>query len=353
MISGPVAARPGMTGRRATSSQFVLSRGQILRRRLHRASWCALSLYLSFIIASPAGDRGSGPAPVNFFVDITSSRLADEVDTNAKRRFDFVGVPVVVGTSRQSGDAATSVAAGLAGGYDFDLGDHLSAKASGLVSRVHTDGAGFLATGRAGGDIALQYQNGGTRLLLRPSLYAALQDDVLDHMDYALDSKLWQAIGWGLDLTASLGHAWHADDQLDAEDRETGYGRLGLHMGLFGNSDMELGYGFTTTDGPIASQFNVTHGPTVRAHLALADGWSIDGSYSLSATERGYDNNDEEARRHDLRQRFGLKSDWDLSSSTGADWHMEAMYDYQVVLTDDPVCVPASHTAMVSFALDF
>jgi hypothetical protein len=342
-----------MTGRRASSAHPVLSSAQILRRRLRRASWCALSLYLSFTIASPAGDLVSDAVPVNVFVDIASSRLADESDIDAKRRFDFAGVPVLVGTVRQSGDAATSVTAGLIGGHDFDLGDHLSAKASGLVSRAHTDGAGILATGRAGGDIALQYQNGGTRLLLRPSLYAAMQDDVLDHLDYALDSKIWQAIGWGLDLTASLGHAWHAEDQLDTEDRETGYGRVGLHMGLFDNSDVELGYGFTTTDGPLASQFNVTHGPSLQAHLALADGWSIDGSYSLSATERGYDDSDEGARRHDLRQHLGLQSDWDLASSAGADWHMQAMYDYQVVLTDDPVCVPASHTAMVSFALDF
>jgi hypothetical protein len=352
MISGQVAARPDIPGRRASSSFRVLSRGQILRRRLRRASWCALSLYLSFTITSPAGEKD--PArPINLFVDITSTRLADEVQEDSKRRFDFAGVPVVVGTARQSGDAAPSVAAGIIGGYNFDLGDHMTAQATGLVSRVHTDGAGILATGRAGGDIAFQYQNGGTRLLLRPSLYAAMQDDVLDHVDYALESKLWQAIGWGLDLTASLGHAWHADDQLVTEDRETGYGRLGLHMSLFDSSDLELTYGFSTTEGPLASQFNVTHGPTLQAHVALADGWTIDGSYSLSATERGYDDSDEGARRHDLRQHLGLQSDWDLSSSTGADWHVQAMYDYQVVLTDDPVCVPASHTAMVSFALDF
>jgi hypothetical protein len=325
---------------------------------LRRASWCALSLYLSFIITSPAGEsggeKGKGAAQtVNAFVDITSTRLADEVQMDSKKRFDFGGLPVLVGATRQNGGAAPSITAGFTGSYSFDLSNKVSAKATGLLSRVHTDGVGILSTGQAGGDIAFQYQNGGTRLLLRPSLYAALQDDVMDHMDYALESKLWQAIGWGIDLTASLGQSWHVQDQLVTDDRQASYGRLGLHMELFDDSDVELAYGFDAADGPLASQDRMSQGPTLLAHLALADGWRIDGRYSLSATERGYDDSDEGARRHDLRQNLNLESDWDLSSTTGADWHMKAIYDYQIVLTDDPVCVPVSHTAMVSFSLGF
>jgi hypothetical protein len=323
-------------------------------RRLRRASWCALSLYLSLIIASPAGEKGKEAAPnINAFVDITSTRLADEVKMDRRKRFDFGGLPIMVGAVRQDGGAAPSIAAGFTGSYSFDMGNNLAAKATGLVSRVHTDGVGILSTGRAGGDIAFQYQNAGTRLLLRPSIYAAMQEDVMDHMDYALESKLWQAIGWGIDLTASLGQSWHVQDQLIAENRQGSYGRLGLRMELFDSSDVELAYGFDTTDGPLASQDRFTHGPNLLAHIALADGWRIDGRYSLSATDRGYDDSDEGARRHDLRQNLNLESDWDLSSTTGADWHMQAIYDYQVVLTDDPVCVPVSHTAMVSFSLGF
>jgi hypothetical protein len=331
-----------------------LSTNRILMRRLRRACWCALSLYLSFIITSPAGEKGKEAAPnVSAFVNITSTRLADEVKVDQKKRFDFGGLPVMVGAVRQDGGAAPSIAAGFTGSYSFDLGSNLSAKATGLVSRVHTDGAGILATGKAGGDVAFQYQDGGTRLLLRPSVYAALQEDLMDHVDYALESKLWQAIGWGVDLTASLGQSWHIQDQLLTENRQASYGRLGVHMSPFDHSDIELAYGFDTTDGPLPSQDRVTHGPNLLAHFALADGWSIDGHYSLSATERGYDDSDEGARRHDLRQNLNLESDWDLSSSTGADWHMQAIYDYQIVLTDDPVCVPVSHTAMVNFALKF
>src|SRR5688500_2424872 len=120
MNSGPVAVRPGMTGRRATSSHRVLSRGQILVRRLRRASLCALSLYLSFVMFSTAGEQ-QAPQPMNLFVDIASNRLADEMDISKKKRLDLAGVPVVLGGKRQDG-AAPSIAAGIAGSYDFDLG---------------------------------------------------------------------------------------------------------------------------------------------------------------------------------------------------------------------------------------
>jgi len=329
----------------------------MLARRLRRATLCALSLYLSFVIVSAAGesrkDAAIGQAgPLNLFVDITSSRLADGVDSR-KRRLDLAGVPVVVGAARQSSGAAPSIAAGIAGSYKFDLGNHVSMKPSGLVSRTHTDGAGILSSGRVGGDVAIQYQDGGSGLLLRPSLHATMQEDVLDHMDYALESKLWQAIGWGLDLTATLGQSWRVSELLYTDNREAGHGRLGLKMDLFDKSDLELAYGFYTSDGPLASQFRVSQGPTLVAHLALAQGWKLDGSYGFTATERGYDDSDEDARRHDLSHRLNLKSDWSISSTTGADWHVSAAYDFEQTLTNDPVCVPASHTATVNFALNF
>lgn len=321
-------------------------------RRLRRATLCAFSLYLSFVIVSTAGEKVKDAAqPVNFFVDITSSRLADKVDSK-KRRLDVAGVPVVVGALKQNG-AASSVAAGIAGSFNFDLGHHVSMKPSGIISRTHTEGAGILSSGRVGGDVAIQYQDGGTGLLLRPSLYATMQEDVLDHMDYALESKLWRAIGWGMDLTATLGHSWRESEVLVTDDRDAGWGRLGLKIGLFDKSDLELAYGFNTGDGPMGSQFRVSQGPSLAAHLAMAPGWRIDGSYSFTAVERGYSDSDEEARRHDLSHRLNLKSDWEISSTTGADWHVSANYDFEQTVTDDPVCLPANHIASLNFALNF
>ena len=323
-------------------------------RRLRRATLCALSLYLSFIIASTAGEKDKEAVqPVNLFVDITSSRIADEADMTQKRRLNFAGVPVVVGAARQNGGAAPSVAAGIAGSYKFELGKTLSMKPSGLISRTHTDGAGILSSGRVGGDVAFQYQEGGSGLLLRPSLYATMQEDVLDHMDYALESKIWQAIGWGIDLTATLGHSWRVSEMLYTDDREAGYGRLGLKMDLFQNSNLELAYGFSSTEGPLASQYRFSQGPTMVAHLTLAEGWKLDGSYSLTSVERGYSDSDEEARRHDLRHRLNIKSDWEIASTTGAEWHVSAAYDYEQTVTDDPVCLPANHIASLNFALNF
>jgi hypothetical protein len=313
---------------------------------------CAVSLYLSFIIMSAAGEKGKDAAqPVNLFLDITSNRLSDEVDMS-KKRLDLAGVPVVVGGKRQNGGAA-SVAAGIAGSYKFDLGHNLSMRPSGLVSRIHTDGAGILSSGRLGGDMAFQYQEGGSGLLLRPSLYATLQDDVLERMDYALESKLWEAIGWGVDFTATLGHSWRVSELLPADDREAAYGRLGFDIDLFDKSNLELAYGFNTSDGPLGSQFRFAQGPTMITHLALAPGWRVDGSYSLTALDRGYDDNDPRARRHDLLHRLGVMSDWDISSTTGADWHVSAAYSYEQTFTDDPVCRPADHIASVQFALNF
>ena len=325
-------------------------------QRARRACWCALSLYLSFVIVSTAGEKGKDAGqsgPLNFFIDVSSSRLAEEIDMSKKRRFEFGGVPLVVGGKRQADGAAPSVAAGIAGSYDFDLGNHVTMKTSALASRIHTDGAGILSSGRLGGDVALKYEDSGNGLLLRPSVYAEMQENVMDHVDYALEGKIWQALVPGMNLTASLGSAWHVEDQIYTEDRETAFGKLGLRLDVLKASNLELAYGFSTTDGPLGSQFRFVQGPSMAAHLTLADGWRIDGRYSLTATERGYSDSDPDARRHDLEHKLSLESNWDLSSTTGADWHMQAIYSYQQVLTDDPVCVPVSQTAMVSFSLDF
>ena len=321
-------------------------------RRLRRASWCALSLYLSFVMFSTAGEQ-QAPQPMNLFVDIASNRLADEMDISKKKRLDLAGVPVVLGGKRQDG-AAPSIAAGVAGSHDFDLGKSFSLKTSGLVSRIHTDnGTGILSGGKAGGDFALKYQQGGSRLLLKPSVYATMQRDVLDHMDYALESKLWQAIGSHFDLTATVGQSWRVSELLYTDNRQAGNGRLGVNIDLFDGSNLELAYGFNTTDGPLASHFRFSQGPTMIAHLKLAPGWSLDGSYSLTNTTRGYDDNHAEARRHDLNHRLNLKSDWSISSTTGAEWHISAGYDYQQTITDAPVQSPANHVASVNFGLDF
>jgi hypothetical protein len=327
-----------------------LRKSFVLARRSYRAVLCAISLYLSFIIVSPAGEA---PGPLNLFVDIANTRVADEVQTTEKRRLSLAGVPVLVGATRQNNGAAASVTAGVAGSHDFDLGNNLSMKASGLVSRVHTDGAGILSSGRVGGDLAFKYQEGGTRLLLRPSLYAALQDETLGHIDYALENKVWQALGWGLDLTATAGAGWRVSDEVPTDDRETAFGRLGLQWALLDKTDLEFAYGFDVIDGPLPSQYRFTQGPTIMAHLGLDDGWRLYGRYSLSAVERGYDDNQAGARRHDMRHRFNFASDWDLGSTTGADWHVQAAYDFEQTLTDAPVCYPASHVASVQFALNF
>ena len=321
-------------------------------RRLRRALLCALSLYLSFVMLSTAGEQQAAQ-PLNLFVDITSNRLANEVDISKKKRLDLAGVPVVVGGARQNG-GAPSIAAGVAGTYTFDLGHNVAMKTSGLVSRIHTDnGTGILSSGRVGGDVEFKYQEGGSGLLLRPSTYATMQKDVLERMDYALESKLWQAIGSNLDLTATVGQSWRVSELLYTDNRHSGFGRLGVNIDLFDGSNLELAYGFNTTDGPLASQFRFSQGPTMVAHLALAPGWSLDGSYSMTAVTRGYDDSQAEARRHDLNHHLNLKSNWAISSTTGAEWHISAGYDYEQTITDAPVQNPANHIASVNFGLNF
>jgi hypothetical protein len=323
-----------------------------LVRRLRRASLCALSLYLSFIMFSTAGEQQVAQ-PMNLFVDVASNRLAEEIDISKKKRLDLAGIPVVLGGKRQDGPAP-SIAAGVAGSHDFDLGKSFSLKTSGLVSRIHTDnGTGILSGGKAGGDFALKYQQGGSGLLLKPSVYATMQRDVLDHMDYALESKLWQAIGSHFDLTATVGQSRRVSELLYTDNRQNSHGRLGVNIDLFDGSNLELAYGFNTTDGPLASHFRFSQGPTMIAHLKLAPGWSLDGSYSLTNTARGYDDNHAEARRHDLNHRLNLKSDWSISSTTGAEWHVSAGYNYEQTITDAPIQNPANHIASMNFGLNF
>jgi len=352
MDSKPVAAGPALPGRRASLSYRELSLCGVLVRRVRRVMLCSLSLYLSFVMFSTAGEQQVAQ-PMNLFVDIASNRLADEIDISKKKRLDLAGVPVVLGGKRQDG-AAPSIAAGVAGTYDFDLGNNVSMKTSGLVSRIHTDnGTGILSSGRVGGDFALKYQGGGGGLLLKPSAYATMQKDVLERMDYALESKLWQAIGSKLDLTATVGQSWRVSELLHADNRQSGFGRLGVNIDLFDGSNLELAYGFNITDGPLASHFRFTQGPTLVTHLALAPGWSLDGSYGMTATTRGYDDTHADARRHDLNHRLNLKSNWNISSTTGAEWHISAGYDFEQTITDAPVQNPANHVASVNFGLNF
>lgn len=353
MFSGPVAARPSCSGRGGAALHAMLDFCRLPLRRLRRALLCALSLYLSFVIVSSAGDREKDAVPlVNLFLDITSNRLADEVDLSRKHRLDLAGMPVVVGGKRQNG-AAPSIAAGIAGSYRHEFDRTLSLQPSGFLSRTHTDGSGLLSRGQIGGDVAFEYREGGSRLLLRPSVHATLLEDTLDRMDYALESRLWQAIGRGIELTATLGHSWRVSELAESEDRETEYGRLGMDLALFDQGRLELAYGFSATDGRLASQFRFSQGPTLLAHLALAPGWRLDGGYSFLAAERGYDDHDPQARRREWRHRLDLKSDWDLSSTTGAAWHVSAGYEYDQTIADAGVTVPASHAALVNFALNF
>lgn len=349
-----------------------LKGSDLLMRRVFRALLWTLVLSTSFVASAPAGETfdvslgslgkpaGAGDArPVNLFVDIASTRLAEEVKTTDKRRLDLGGVPILVGAQRQNGAAAPSVTAGIAGKYDWQLDPHWSLQADGAVSRAQVIDTALPSSARAGGAFAFKLADGGTRLQLRPSLYAGLQEDTLHHVDYALDAKLQQEIQPGLDLTATAGRAWHDAMLFDTEDRAFSYGKLGLRFDLSRwalpeGSDLELGYQVDCRDGILASQFRMTQGMTVLAHLLSIDGWAFSGGYSYSTTARGYDDADWNARRHDWRHRVTLESDWDLGSSSGADWHMKAGYGYEQSASDDDAPdAPALHSATVSFALNF
>src|SRR4030095_8437185 len=104
---------------------------------------------------------------------------------------------------------------------------------------------------------------------------------------------------------------------------------------------------------PLASQYRCSQGPILAAHLTLADGWKLDGQYSFLATERGYDDNDASARWHDVHHHLNLETQWDLKSTTGAEWSVSAVYDFDQTVSDDTACYPVSHVASLQFALNF
>lgn len=359
-IPGSKAPRPPLTA------------SDRLMRRVFRALLWTLALSTGFVAAAPAGETfdvnlaGLGRAfaagddrPVNFFVDIASTRLAEEVKTTEKRRLNLAGVPVLLGAQRQDGAAGPSVTAGIAGKYDWQLAPHWSLEADGQISRAQVIDTALPSSARAGGAFAVKLAEDGTRLQLRPSFSAGLQEDALQHVDYGIDAKLQQEIADGFDVTATAGRSWHDAMLFDTEDREFSYGRLGLRFDLSRwslpeGSDLELAYQLDCRDGLLASQFRTTQSVLVLARMLEIDGWSLRGRYAYSATERGYDDADWGARRHDWRHRVTLESDWDLGSSSGADWHMTAAYGFEQSDSDDTVAEElALHSATVSFALNF
>lgn len=385
MISCPETAGPNIPGPQVSPTLHrlrpPLTAGDVAMRRVFRALLWTLALSLGFAGVAPAGEAldptltpkltlgraetGADKRPVNLFVDITSTRLVEETKLDSKRRVDLAGVPVVVGAVRQGDQAAPSVTAGIAGAYDWKLDDGWSLKADGVLSRAHVIDAGLPTAGRGGGALALGYAAGGTTLELRPSFYAGMQEDLLHHLDVGLGGRWRQDLDDGVALTATASHAWH--DALDAEgtDQETTLGRLGLRFdlakwspqgepGLFPpGSDLELAYEVEDTAGEFASQRRFGQSVVLLARLVAVQGWSLSGRYAFSASERGYDDADAEARRHETRQRLSLEGDWDLGSSTGAAWHMKADYGFEQCIAEDAENAPGLHTAMLSFALDF
>jgi hypothetical protein len=321
----------------------------------------ACAFYLCLAAIAPAADKGKDALPVKFFVDVTSTRLVDEVKTTDKRRLDLGGVPVMLGALRQDGGALPSVAAGISGSHDVKLANGLNMKANGYLARVHTQGLDLLQDARAGGELAFQYAQGGTSLALKPSARAAFRDDVLGHVDYALNANAKRKIVQGFDLSLSAGNSWRVSEALETDNRQNGYGRVGLRVNLRDLADLpddvrghlEFGYDLDRGDGPLAWQRRVGHGPSLSGFLEPAKGWRFSGRYRFSDTARGYDGNDLDARRHERRHRLNFEGDWALESLTGADWRMKACYVYELTDNDVPVLVPESHLATVQFALNF
>lgn len=323
-----------------------------------RCATGSLIFYVCLTAAAPAADKSKEAGlPVKLFVDITSTRLADEVKTTDKRRLDLGGVPVMVGALRQDGGALPSVAAGISGSYDFKLGDGLDMKANGYLARVHTQGIGVLSDARAGGDVTFQYARNGTSLSLKPSARAAFRDDAVDHVDYALSGSLKRNLAKGWDLAMSAGHSWRVAELTETEDRQNAFGRLGLRVDLLDLADLrgnlELGYEMDEGDGDFAWQRRFSHGPSLGAWITPAKGWRFSGRYRLSDAERGYDDSDLDARRRETRHRLNVEGDWALASLTGADWHMKACYDFEQIDSDETPATPVRHAATVQFALNF
>ncbi len=358
-------------------------------RRVFRGLLGTLALCLGFAAAAPAGETlepkldprltpkltlgraeaGADKRPVNLFLDITSTRLVEETKLDSKRRVDLAGVPVVVGALRQGDQAAPSITAGVAGRYDWKLDDGWSLQADGVLSRAHVIDAGLASAARGGGALALGFADGGTTLELRPSFYAGMQEDLLHHLDLGLGARWRQELEDGVALTATASHAWH--DALDpagdsgGTDRETTLGRLGLRFdlaqwslvgapGMFpAGSNLELAYEVDDEAGEQAWQRSFGQSVVLLARLVALQGWSLNGRYAFSASERGYDEADADARQREIRHRLSLEGDWDLGSSTGAAWHMKADYGFEQRIAEDAESGPGLHRAMLSFALDF
>ncbi|HWA48830.1 MAG TPA: hypothetical protein VG742_11180 [Dongiaceae bacterium] len=326
-------------------------------QRLARACVGIFSIYLCLAVTSIAEDKSRGETlPVKFFVDVTSTRLADEVKSTDKRKLNLGGVPVMLGALRQDGGALPSVAAGISGSYDFKLGD-VGVKTNGYLARVHTQGAGLLADARAGGDVTLQYSLAGANLSLKPSARAAFRDDAVDHVDYALNGSLSRSIVKGWNFTLSGGQFWRVSELVETDDRSSAYGRLGLRVDLLQTIDvrgsLELGYEMDEGEGQLGWQNRFSHGPSVGARFNPLDGWTFSGRYRYSESEWGYDDNDLSLRHNESRHRINLEGDWALDSLTGADWHMKACYNFEQITGDQEIELPVRHVATVQFALNF
>jgi hypothetical protein len=323
---------------------------------LARACVGVFSIYLCLAVTSIAEDKSRDTLPVKLFVDVTSTRLADEVKTGDKRKLNLAGVPVMLGALRQDGGALPSIAAGISGSYDFKLGD-VGLKANGYLARVHTQGAGLLADARAGGDVTFQYSLAGANLSLKPSARAAFRDDAVDHVDYALNGSLKRNIVKGWDLSMSAGQSWRVSELLETDNRSSAFGRLGLRVDLLKAIDvrgnLELGYEMDEGDGRLGWQNRFSHGPSVSAWFTPVEGWRFSGRYRFIENEWGYDDNNLDARHGETRHRLNFEGDWALSSLTGADWHMKACYNYEQIDSDQVVEMPVRHVATVQFALNF
>lgn len=384
MISSPDSRRADIPARAIApaSIEYRMPRHHC-RAGLRRAVYLALAIpvaatwSIGFAAASDSLDvtvdtligtaAAADERPVNLFVDVVSTRLAEEIDLADKRRVDLAGVPIVLGATRQDGGAAQGVTAGIAGRADWTLDDRWSLRASGAASRAHVIDTLAPGASRAGGDLALKFNRGGTGLQLRPSLLAALEADALHHWDLGLEATLRQEIDDGIALSAGAGHGRHESLALDTEDRATSFGRLGLAVDLAQwslprGSDLEITYAAAQHAGPNAAQFRFSQDVALQAHLAVAGGWRLGGRYALSATERGYDDANPGARRSDLRQRLTLESAWVLESagaldgaaeSGGAKWRLTADYAFERSVAEASAPTPALHAANINLVLNF
>jgi hypothetical protein len=355
MIQCPDAGRPGISGRVA-SNTFAWGITGTLARRSARAVVGVFSIYLCLAFTSIAEEKSRDALPVKLFVDVTSTRLADEVKSGDKKKLNLGGVPVMLGALRQDGGALPSVAAGVTGNYDFKLGD-VGVKTNGYLARVHTQGLDLLSDARAGGDITLQYSLAGADLSLKPSARAVFRDDALDHVDYALNGSLKRSIVKGWNFTLSAGQFWRVSELMETDDRTTAFGRLGLRVDLLQTIDvrgsLEFGYDMDQGDGQLGWQNRFSHGPSVGARFSPLDGWTFSGRYRFSESEWGYDDNNLNLRHNEARHRLNFEGDWALDSLTGADWHMKACYNYEQISSDQVVEMPERHVATVQFALNF